>query len=173
MKTLYSYLKSTVLSAFILITDQKCYKRFRLDYIKVLTNVFSISLLQDDSPCIIHCTCSTNESLITLQKFSTWEVLLNAAKIRNHERILKQAEELKEEEILVLQYRRQCYQQFTHKSSLNVLTKKHEKSKEKFQTIMQNISTYETDERSLKLKRSYIQFQLKQHSSSSRQVYIL
>ena len=63
-------------------------------------------------------------------------------------------EELKEEEIPVLQYHRQCYQQFTHKSSLNELTKKHEKTKEKFQTIMQNISTYETDERSLKPKRT-------------------
>ena len=135
--------------------------------------MFSISLLHDDSPCIIHWISSTNESLITLQKFSTWEVLLNSAKIRNHERISKQAEELKEEEILVLQYHRQCYLQFTHKSSLNVLTKKHEKTIEKFQTIMQNISPYETDERSLKPKRSYIQFQLKQHSSSSRQVYIL
>ena len=130
--------------------------------------MFSISLLRDDSPCIIHCSCSTNESLITLQKFSTWEVLLNAAKIRNHERILKQAEELKEEETPVLLYRRQCYQQFTHKSSLNVLTKKHERTTEKLQTIMQNISTYETDERSLKPKRSHIQFQLKQYSSSSR-----
>ena len=109
--------------------------------------MFSISLLQDDFLCIIHCACCTNESLITLQKFSTWEVLLNAAKIRNHEQILKQVEELKEEEIPVLQYHRECYQQFTHKSSLNVLTKKHEKTKEKFQTIMQNISTYETDER--------------------------
>ena len=72
-------------------------------------NVFSISLLQDDSPCIIPCTCSTNESLITLQKFSTWEVLLNTVKTRNHEQILKQAEELKEEEIPVLQYHRRCY----------------------------------------------------------------
>ena len=84
--------------------------------------MLSISLLQDDSPCIIHCTYSTNESLITLQKFSTWKVLLNAAKIRNHERILKQAEELKEEEVPVLQYHRQYYQQFIHKSSLNALT---------------------------------------------------
>ena len=62
VKTLYFYLKSTPLFAFILITDQKYYKPFRLDY-----------------------TCSNNESLITLQTFSTWEVLLNAAKIRNHE----------------------------------------------------------------------------------------
>ena len=91
---------------------------------------------------------------ITLQKFSTWQILLNAATIRSHERILKQAEELKEEETPALQYHRQCYQQFTHKSSLNVLTKKHEKTKEKFQTIMQNISTYETDKGSLKPKRT-------------------
>ena len=42
-----------------------------------------------------------------------------------------------------------------HKSSLNVLTKKHEKTKEKFQVIIQNISTYETDERSLKPKRKF------------------
>ena len=101
----------------------------------------------------------TNHLLVV--KFSTREVLLNAAKIRNHEQILKQAEELKEEEIPVLQYHRQCYQQFTHKCSLNVLTKKHEKTKEKFQTIMQNISSYETDERSLKPKRT------------SRQMHIL
>ena len=60
----------------------------------------------------------------------------------------------KEEEIPVLQYYRQCYQQFTYKSSLNVLTKKHEKTKEKFRATMQNISTYETDERSLKPKRT-------------------
>ena len=77
-----------------------------------------ISLLQDDSSCIIHCTCSTNESLITLQKFSTWEVLLNAAKIRNHEQILKQAEELKEEEIPVLQYH-------THSATNNLHIKVH------------------------------------------------
>ena len=89
-----------------------------------------------------------------LAKFSTWEVLLNTAKIRNHEQILKQAEELKEDEIPVLQYHRGCYQQFTHKSSLYVLTKKHEKTKEKFETIMQNISIYETNERSLKPKRT-------------------
>ena len=78
-----------------------------------------ISLLQDDSSCIIRwSTCSTNESLITLQKFSTWEVLLNAAKIRNHEQILKQAEELKEEEIPVLQYH-------THSATNNLHIKVH------------------------------------------------
>ena len=125
-----------------------------MDYAKVWTNVFSISLLQDGSPCIIHCTCSTNESRITLQKFSTWKVLLNTAKIRKHEQILKQVEELKQEEIPVLQYHRQYYQQFTHKSLSNALTRKHEKTKEKFQTIMQNILTYETDERPLEPKRT-------------------
>ena len=35
-----------------------------------------------------------------------------------------------------------------------MLTKKHENTKEKFKTIMQNILTYETDERSLKPKRT-------------------
>ena len=101
-----------------------------------------ISLLQDDSSCIIHCTCSTNESLITLQKFSTWEVLLNAAKIRNHEQILKQAGVEGRRNTCFAIPHTQCYQQFTHKSSLNVPTKKHEKTKEKFQTIVQNILTY-------------------------------
>ena len=35
VKTLHFYLKSTPLFAFLLITDQKYYKRFRLNYTKV------------------------------------------------------------------------------------------------------------------------------------------
>lgn len=95
---------------------------------------------------------SPTNHLLPCKRFPHEDALLNA-KI-NHERILKQVEVLKEEEMRVLQYHRHCYQEFTHKSSLNVLRKKHEKPKDKFQTMMQNISTYETDKRSSKPKRA-------------------
>ena len=114
VKTLYFYLKSTILFAFLLITDQKYYKRFRLDYIKVWTNVFFHFHIKGWLS-LYHSLHLFHQRIIYYQ-FSTWKILLNAAKIRNHEEILIQAEELKEEEVPVLQYHRQCYQQFTHKS---------------------------------------------------------
>ena len=81
---------------------------------------------------------SSSNHVLPCKRFPHEDALLTA-KIRNHEQILKQAEVLKEEEMCVLQYHRQCYQESTHKSSLNVLRKKHEKPKDKFQTMMQNI----------------------------------
>lgn len=96
---------------------------------------------------------SSSNHVLPCKRFPHEDALLTA-KIRNHEQILKQAEVLKEEEMCVLQYHRQCYQESTHKSSLNVLRKKHEKPKDKFQTMMQNIWTYETNKRSVKPKRA-------------------
>ena len=52
-----------------------------------------------------------------------------------------------------VQYHRQCYQQFTNKSSLNILQKQSEKHKENLRAIMQQCTSYDTDESS-KPKRS-------------------
>ena len=73
--------------------------------------------------------------------------MLNAAQIRNHERILEKLNVLQPAEIPTdVQYHRQCYQQFTNKSSLNILKKKSETHKENLRTILERCTSYETDE---------------------------
>ena len=82
------------------------------------------------------------------------EVLSNAAQIRNHGRILQKSQGLRPAEIPTdVQYHRQYYQQFTNKSSLNILQKQSEKHKEDLRAMMQQCTSYNTDESS-KPKRS-------------------
>ena len=76
------------------------------------------------------------------------------AQIRNHGRTLQKSQGLRQAEIPTdVQYHRQCYQQFTNKSSLNILQKQSEKHKENLRAIMQQCTSYDTDESS-KPKRS-------------------
>ena len=76
------------------------------------------------------------------------------AQIRNHGRTLQKSQGLPQAEIPTdVQYHRQCYQQFTNKSSLNILQKQSEKHKENLRAIMQQCTSYDTDESS-KPKRS-------------------
>ena len=78
----------------------------------------------------------------------------NATQIRNHGRILQKSQGLRPAEIPTdVQYHRQCYQQFTNKSSLNILQKQSEKHKENLRAIIQQCTSYDTDESS-KPKRS-------------------
>ena len=76
------------------------------------------------------------------------------AQIRNHGQILQKSQGLRPAEIPTdVQYHRQCYQQFTNKNSLIILQKQSDKQKENLGAIMQQCTSYDTDESS-KPKRS-------------------
>ena len=54
--------------------------------------------------------------LLPCKSFPHEKYYENTVKMRNHEQILKKPKELQEEELPVLQYHKQCYQEITHKS---------------------------------------------------------
>lgn len=107
------------------------------------------------SQCII-CSTVNKDTLVTLQKISTWEVLLNAATIRGHELILKMSRSLQPATNIPkdAKYHRQCYQQFTNKSSLNILSKKSNKRDEELRLLLEKCNSYENEEATPKAKRS-------------------
>ena len=71
------------------------------------------------------------------------------AQIRNHGRILQKSQGLRPAEIPSdVQYHRQCYQQFTNKNSLSIPQKQSDKRKENLRAIMQQCTSYDTDESS-------------------------
>ena len=73
--------------------------------------------------CIIHCT-DANDNLVSLQSIESWEVLLNAARIRKHEVVLNVASSLAEGVIPDIKYHRKCRSTFTMKKLLNNIKEK-------------------------------------------------
>ena len=75
------------------------------------------------SSCLIHCT-DANDNLVSLQSIESWKVLLNAARIRKHEAVLKVASSVGEGVIPGIKYHRKCRSTFTMKKLLNNIKKK-------------------------------------------------
>lgn len=77
--------------------------------------------------CIIHkegSKCDPDDHLISPLSYESWVTLLEAAKVRKHEGILKIARNVKEGEVSVLCYHRQCRSVFTLKRDLESLKRK-------------------------------------------------
>ena len=92
----------------------------------------------------------TDECLQTLSKRSTWEVLLNAVKIRHHVGILKMANTA---EIPKLYYHRKCYQQFSMKCLLDRIKVKQDKrnleeqnNATRLQALIENVTEYQRED---------------------------
>ena len=66
--------------------------------------------------CFIHCSKS-NENLTKLQSYKSWKVLLDAAKIRQHQAVLEKAPPVPENALDIL-YHRKCRSIFTLKDIL-------------------------------------------------------
>ena len=81
--------------------------------------------LSTPSDCLIHCTNSTG-ALVTLDSLESWQTLLNAARIRNHLRILEIEEENHGKDFPFIQYHRDCRSIFTMKRDLEKLQKARE-----------------------------------------------
>ena len=99
--------------------------------------------------CLTHCTDS-DESLVTLTKISTWEVVLNTARIRNFIPVLQLSNTT---DIPKMNYHRKCYQIFTMKCVLQQIeketTKRNEeirKGEERLRLLLQEADTFETEE---------------------------
>ena len=73
--------------------------------------------------CIIHCT-DASDNLVSLQSIDSWEVLLKAASIRQHEAVLKVASSLPEGVMPNIQYHRKCRSTFTMKKLLKNIKEK-------------------------------------------------
>lgn len=67
--------------------------------------------------CIIHCSDDT-DNLITPKSVDSWNTLLRAAQIRQHDPILELAKDTPEGEIPALNYHRKCRSIFTMKKAL-------------------------------------------------------
>ena len=63
--------------------------------------------------CILH-SCKDTGELATSKGLDSWNTLLNAATIRNHEPILEIAQTLEEGELAKVTYHRQYRSVFTH-----------------------------------------------------------
>ena len=66
---------------------------------------------------IINCS-NSNENLIKLQSYESWEVLLDAAKIRQHQAVLEKASVVPENEVPDTLYHSRCRSIFTLKDTL-------------------------------------------------------
>ena len=66
--------------------------------------------------CIIHCSDDT-DNLITPKSVDSWNTLLRAAQIRQHDPILELAKDTPEGEIPALNYHRKCRSIFTMKKA--------------------------------------------------------
>ena len=72
--------------------------------------------------CMIHCTNST-DALVTLESMESWQTLLNAARIRNYQRLLELSQEDHGNDVPFVQYHRTCRSVFTMKRDLEKLQK--------------------------------------------------
>ena len=73
--------------------------------------------------CIIHCT-DASDDLVSLQSIDSWEVLLKAATIRQHEAVLKVASSLPKDVMPDIKYHRKCRSIFTMKKLLKNIKEK-------------------------------------------------
>ena len=91
---------------------------------RLLTVENSITHEVSNDVCVIHklsLDIKSEDLLISLDTLNSWNILLNAAQIRNHAPILDLAESLTEEEIPGVFYPRKCRSVFTMKRDLVVL----------------------------------------------------
>ena len=84
--------------------------------------------LSKPTDCMIHCTDSS-DAIVTLDSYSSWQTLLNAARIRNHATILEISNEVQGEEVPFVQYHRKCRSIFTMKRELEKLQSSSQVSK--------------------------------------------
>lgn len=73
--------------------------------------------------CLIHCT-SDSSSLVRVRDIESWETLLRAAQIRNHEGLIEISENISVGEVPDITYHRQCRSEFTMKSKLDAILKR-------------------------------------------------
>ena len=87
---------------------------------------------ENHSKCIIHTDTSKlkDEKLIKIRDIDSWKTLLEAAKIRKYEKIIKLAENLGEDEVPDVYYHRTCRSMFTMPRELQKLQQKRVKSKD-------------------------------------------
>ena len=73
--------------------------------------------------CFIHCT-ESNEGLTKLPSLESWEKLLKVAKVRQNEKLLLLAKSItNEDEYPVIYYHLKCRNTFTHKGTLDAISK--------------------------------------------------
>ena len=72
--------------------------------------------------CFIHCT-NSNEPLVKLPTLESWKKLLEAAQVRENEKVLELAKETEAEDIPIIYYHMKCRKAFTHDKSLQVIKK--------------------------------------------------
>ena len=73
--------------------------------------------------CIIQCT-NASDNMVTLHSVNSWEVLLKATTIRQHEAVLKVASSLPDGAIPNIKYHWKCRSIFTMKKRLNNIKEK-------------------------------------------------
>jgi hypothetical protein len=73
--------------------------------------------LSKPTDCVIHCS-NSSDALVTLDSHASWKTLLNAAQIRNHEKILEVSRSVEPGGYPYLQYHRRCRSLFTMKRDL-------------------------------------------------------
>ena len=69
--------------------------------------------------CIIHCSDDDSDVLVSPQDLNSWNTLLRAAEIRQHDPVLEAAKGLEEGEIPHIHYHRKCRSLFTMKKALD------------------------------------------------------
>ena len=79
----------------------------------------------ENSLCLIHHSSeSLTAPIVKLKDFSSWETLLNAARIHNHQPILELAQTLEPDTIPNLTYHAKCRKLFTMKKTLESVNKR-------------------------------------------------
>ncbi|KAG0713835.1 hypothetical protein GWK47_015305 [Chionoecetes opilio] len=74
--------------------------------------------------CIIHCSDDDSDALVSPQDLDSWNTLLRAAEIRQHDPVLEAAKGLEEGGIPHIHYHRKCRSLFTMKKSLDSILAK-------------------------------------------------
>ena len=74
--------------------------------------------------CIIHCCDDDSDALVSPQDLDSWNTLLRAAEIRQHDPVLEAAKGLEEGGIPHIHYHRKCRSLFTMKKSLDSILAK-------------------------------------------------
>ena len=77
---------------------------------------------ENSGNCIIHCT-DDSSPLVKIQSFSSWQTLLQAARVRQHRPLLDLSETLEQNQAPDIHYHRRCRSIFTLKKSLKALRK--------------------------------------------------
>lgn len=75
---------------------------------------------EDASGCMVHCTDSS-DALVTLDSLKSWNTLVDAAQIRQNQRILEIAQNHDGDDVPFVQYHRNCRSVFTMKRDLEKL----------------------------------------------------